>query len=371
MLFDEKDLNVFYNEDSRTYFKEILQCYYSQNYRATIVLLYSFVIYDLFIKLQVMAEENDSHAKTKLNEVEQLIENNEKYSQIENEIINFFKQYSSSYFNRFIEDIKYLKNCRNKCAHLKVNDNSLYVPNDYQARMLICSMYDNIFSVKAPFIRDLFSSVRSDIEFYSSLSYEISFDRLEESIVDSITKKHINRLTYDSLKESYHTFIKLLFVKDNEDCDNNLVGLFYFAYAMTQHAVHIGYHQLFDEDRIISIFNQIKIDLLESNSTRLNALVSLMLNFPVIMDKLKLNNDIFNYVSDKVFSEPYNLRLYKMFFPREAKSTYDFFKENTKLHQPSYTSSIYETLNNEDNFDINEYMVLMAKSIPNFNAFSR
>ena len=54
MLFDEKDLSVFDNPDSRSYFKEILQSYYSQNYRATIVLLYSFVIYDLFMKLQTM-----------------------------------------------------------------------------------------------------------------------------------------------------------------------------------------------------------------------------------------------------------------------------------------------------------------------------
>lgn len=35
MLFDEKDLSVFDNPDSRSYFKEILQSYYSQNYRAT------------------------------------------------------------------------------------------------------------------------------------------------------------------------------------------------------------------------------------------------------------------------------------------------------------------------------------------------
>lgn len=44
MLFDERDLRVFDNSDSANYFKEIVQSYYSQNYRATIVLLYSFVI---------------------------------------------------------------------------------------------------------------------------------------------------------------------------------------------------------------------------------------------------------------------------------------------------------------------------------------
>ena len=69
MLFDEKELNVFDNNESRTYFKEILQSYYSQNYRATIVLLYSFVIYDLFIKLQTMASEGDKKANNKSGEV--------------------------------------------------------------------------------------------------------------------------------------------------------------------------------------------------------------------------------------------------------------------------------------------------------------
>lgn len=58
-MFDEKDFRVFDNADSRNYFKEILQSYYSQNYRATIVLLYLFVIYDLFIKLQTMANESE------------------------------------------------------------------------------------------------------------------------------------------------------------------------------------------------------------------------------------------------------------------------------------------------------------------------
>lgn len=30
MLFDERDLRVFDNPDSRQYFEEILQCYYSK-----------------------------------------------------------------------------------------------------------------------------------------------------------------------------------------------------------------------------------------------------------------------------------------------------------------------------------------------------
>ena len=82
MLFDEKELNVLDNNDSRIYFKEILQSYYSQNYRATIVLLYSFVIYDLFIKLQTMANEGDRKANNKLNEINTMTADDEKYSMV-------------------------------------------------------------------------------------------------------------------------------------------------------------------------------------------------------------------------------------------------------------------------------------------------
>ena len=120
MLFDEKELNVLDNNESRTYFKEILQSYYSQNYRATIVLLYSFVIYDLFIKLQTMASEGDKKATTKLTEINAMIADDEKYSMVENAIIEFYKQICPLYFNRFVDDIEYLKKYYN--IYLDIDD---------------------------------------------------------------------------------------------------------------------------------------------------------------------------------------------------------------------------------------------------------
>lgn len=114
-------------------------------------MLYSFVIYDLFVKLQTMSNEGGENASKKLNEINDMIADDEKYSKAENEIISFFKVNSPLYFNRFEEAVDYLKNCRNKCAHLKVNDNSLFTPSNYHAHMLIYLMYDNIFSFKAPY----------------------------------------------------------------------------------------------------------------------------------------------------------------------------------------------------------------------------
>lgn len=370
MLFDERELNILDNNESRTYFKEILQSYYSQNYRATIVLLYSFVIYDLFIKLQTMANEGDKKATHKLNEINIMIADDQKYSLVENAIIDFFKHNCSLYFNRFVEDIEYLKNCRNKCAHLKVNDNSLYIPSDYHARMLICSMYDNILSVKAPFIMDLFSFAQSDVEKYSSHFFNIPENGVEEAVIAELKNKYFIRMTYDSIKKSYKTFVRLLLISDNEKCMENIYGLYIFTYALTDYIAKNGYAKFFHEMDIQTVFTKVKIDTLKENETRRNALISLMVNYPAVMDCIRTNHPtIFDYTRDCVILNPKGLSMYKVFNPRSEKTIYSFFLENSQLKQPYYTDTLYKTLNECHDFDINQFMKEMVSAIPTFNAF--
>ena len=370
MLFDEKELNILDNNESRTYFKEILQSYYSQNYRATIVLLYSFVIYDLFIKLQTMASEGDRKANNKLNEINTMIADDEKYSMVENAIIEFYKENCPLYFNRFVEDIEYLKNCRNKCAHLNVNDNSLYVPSDYHARMLICSMFDNILSVKAPFIMDLFSFAQSDVEYYSSQLSYIPSVGLDESFNNAIKDKYLKRMTYDSIKKSYKTFVKLLFVSDSEACEKNIYGLYAFTYALTDYLLKNGYTQIFNEPDIQSVFDKIDIDVLKASDIRRNALISLMVHFPIVMDFVRANyTSIFEYISNSVLLTPHGLEMYRIFNPRSGKTMYAFFLENSQLKQPCYTGTLYRTLSECHDFDLAQFMKEIVSEIPTFNAF--
>ncbi len=370
VLFDEKDFRVFDNADSRNYFKEILQSYYSQNYRATVVLLYSFVIYDLFIKLQNMANEGDEKADKKLKEINTMIEDDEKYSKVENEIIQFFKDNCPLYFDRFIEDIDYLKNCRNKCAHLKVNDNTLYVPSDYHARMLICSMYDHILSVKAPFIMDLFSIAQTDVEEYAeSLSHNPS-DGLDNSIKKRITEKYLKRMTYDSLKKSYITFVRLLLVSDAKECIENVYGLYAFAFTMTDYAIKNRHTSLFSDETIIDTYSKVHVEGLKNSSPRADALISLITSYPIVMDIVKDNEEVFDYISKLVLTNPLNLNLFKVFFPRESKSTYCYFKENTSLHEAIYIEKLYESVKDCDDFDFAEFVIIMAKAIPTYSGFS-
>ena len=369
MLFDEKDYRVFDNADSRNYFKEILQSYYSQNYRATIVLLYSFVIYDLFIKLQTMANEGYKKAEKKLKEINTMIEDDEKYSKVENEVIQFFKDNCPLYFDKFIEDIDYLRNCRNKCAHLKVNDNSLFVPNDYHARMLICSMYDHILSVKAPFIMDLFSIAQSDVEEYAESISHIPRNGLDNSVKKAIIEKYLKRMTYDSFKKSYKTFIRLLLVSDDEKCIKNICGLYAFAFSMTDYALKNGYTSLFTEETIIDVFYKVTVDSLKDISVRVNALISIITSYPVVMDIIRENEAVFDYVSKRVLTNPLGLSLYRAFYPRESKSVYMYFKENVIAYDVSCSRMIYETVKESEDFDLPEYILIMVKMIPTYNGF--
>lgn len=369
MLFDERELNVLENNDAKKYFKEILQSYYSQNYRAAVVLLYSFVIYDLLIKLQTMANEGEKKAQKKLDEINELIKKEEKYSLVENNIIEFYTQNCPLYFNRFEEDIVYLKNCRNKCAHLKINDSSLFVPKDYQVRMLICSMYDNILSIKAPFITDLFSFVQGDVEKYTS---QILFiNRIDDSIYNDLTKKYFNRLTEEALKKSYATFIRLLFISQDAKGQSNIVGLYTFVYTLTKYIINNKSAQFIEERRIQDVFNRINISSIRDIDDRYYALLYIMVDFPIIMDSIYKNQrNIFDFMSIEVLSCPQQLWLYNVFFPREKKDVYAFFKENEQVQQPRYIDTLYETVKRSLNFDINDFMLIMVERIPNYNGFS-
>ena len=245
-----------------------------------------------------------------------MIKDDEKYSKVENEIIKFFKDNCALYFNRFTEDVDYLKNCRNKCAHLKVNDNSLFLPSDYHARMLICSMYDNILSVKAPFIMDLFLFAKSDVEEYSQTILSFPENSIDESIITNIKNKYLERMTYDSLKKSYKTFIKVLFVSEDEHCEKNATGLYMFTYAITDYLIRKGHSNIFKDDGLLNEFSRIQIERLKASDLKRDALVGLITTFPAVMDLLRSFEEVFSYISEYVLLEPRGLCYYLSFYPR-------------------------------------------------------
>lgn len=192
MILEDNMLAKLEDEYSRCYFNDILQSYYSKNYRGAVVLLYSFVVFDLFKKLQNMEYDEIKSAKSKIKEIRQMIQNDEPYSRVEHTVIDYFKNECNGYFKRFEKDIDYLTELRHRCAHLNFDDDVLFTPKDYQVSMLINSMYDNIFSVRSPIFIDIFTIAQPEIEKATKKVGWVSWPfSLDEKIKNEISKKFI------------------------------------------------------------------------------------------------------------------------------------------------------------------------------------
>ena len=224
MLFDDQDFAVFKNEGERLIFVEITNLYYLKNFRSAIASLYALVIFDLYNKLNDMDELGNKNSKTFLKRIQSDIKQNKHFSDIEKDIIEFYKNSFSTYFNKFFNDIDYLTELRHKCAHLYLNDNGLYIPTQNQTKMLIESMYNNLFKVEAPFIDDLFTIAQNDIEYYSDKIYLYLDD--SKGIRNKLSKKYFDKMMDISISKTIKTLFKLLFITNNDDSNKYLDGIF-------------------------------------------------------------------------------------------------------------------------------------------------
>lgn len=49
-------------------------------------------------------------------------------------------------------------------------------------------------------------------------------------------------------------------------------------------------------------------------------------NYPAVMDVIRDNTEVFEYLSNRVLSKPQSLKYYRTFYPRSDKTTYAYFK---------------------------------------------
>jgi len=176
-------------------------------------------------------------------------------------------------------------------------------------------------------------------------------------------------MTYDSLKKSYKTFIRLLLVSEDEHCEKNTTGLYMFAYAITDYLIRKGYSNVFKDDGVLNVFSKLQIEKLKASNLKRNALVGLITTFPSVMDLLRSFEDVFSYISEHVLLEPRGLCYYRSFYPREKQTIYEYFKEHDELHSPLLIRNLYDTLKEDNSFDLVEFTELMAKSIPPYMGY--
>ncbi|MBN4084251.1 hypothetical protein [Mycoplasma sp. CSL10166] len=364
MLFDEIDLKVFNDEKSKIYFQEILKLYYGTNYRAAIVELHSFVTYDLLQKIKTLSNDGNREAEEKYENIIKKIDNNDTYSSIEKDVKKFFAKNYINFYNNFKDELEYLKQLRNRCAHLNTRDEDIFIPSDSNVKTLIFHMYKEVFSVKAPFISNLFHFVKEDIKKYRVCKNNLLIRH--ESIKKEIKEKYLSRMDYYTIKKNIKNFLKFTFILDKSDFIDNRPGLFLYLYTMIEFQIKDkGDISIFEDKSVQEIIS--KIDPNKKIDDRIWMLCELYHSFSII-------KTIFN--ANKLFESIKNQIKYKInlfieygddFFDKDE--FYNELKQNDSLNDSAYIEQLYDHIKELKEFNLFEFLEIMMKNVRTYNAF--
>lgn len=374
MLLDDNDLKMIKNKNERVLFNEVLNAYYSKNYRGAIVSLYSLVIFDLYLKLNDLVDNGSKNAKQTLNEISEQIKNNAHYSDIEKKIISFFVDNYGNYFNKFSCDIEYLTNLRHKCAHLFLNDEDLFVPSPNQTKMLIESMLNNLLKVDAPFIDDLFPFIKDEIDDYAS-KYKFFFflDGSDyKPMREKLTRKYYSKMTDESLIKTMNNLFRLAFVSKSEETQSRIAGIFIFLESLV-HYCHK--HSKLSDDNLTKIANYIHTRIDYENTSKITIasnvyyFIFLGQNYQEFMNLYQGNVELIKKIKSLILDSARNLmKFYNYFTEEELKNA--FCNREILIIQDMDYYELFDFYVENRRLTIDKFFELSFNRIGNFNSFS-
>ncbi|WP_116106343.1 hypothetical protein [Lewinella sp. IMCC34191] len=209
---DLQQENFYFNKTSK-YFEEVASSYHNENYRGTLVLLYSVVICDVLFKLTELKEVySDSTAQSILDEIEQIRSKNPKSSDWEKGLIEMVSERTDLFDIGTHENIIFLEKHRHLCAHpVLTNEFELYQPNRETARAHIRNMAEGLF-LRSPILsRKVFLNLIQDLVVKKSVFVtQIDLNRYLES-------KYFKKLSQRALEAVFKDLWKFVFVLDNAE----------------------------------------------------------------------------------------------------------------------------------------------------------
>lgn len=225
----ENSIEKINSERTKKYFREVSSSYFNGNYRASVVTLYSVVINDILIKLEVLDEiYSDSIAKDILNEIRTFQQAHPNNPDWEKNIIEKVKTRTSLIDNVDYAHIQALKNDRHLCAHPVVDkDDKLYTPNKETVASHIRNMLESLF-LKPPILsKKILATILVDI----ANKKELLID--DESLEKYIKAKYLNNLNPTIEVTIFRDLWKFIYRLDNEDVEENRLinyRVLYFLY---------------------------------------------------------------------------------------------------------------------------------------------
>ncbi len=202
---------------TRESIKEVLSCFYSDNMRSAVVMLYATVISDLYYKLHDLNEiYNDGGAKKILDYVTQEWENNKISPAWESEMPKRCHKQNKILMNDSYAHFQHLQTERNLCAHPAMDGSfNLYRPNAATVQGLILDMMTGVLCKPSFMSKELFNTFTDDIIKANDLFVQ------KDQLLNYIKAKYLDKINNE--REEYYIFKKLwkLVFKETDETSIN------------------------------------------------------------------------------------------------------------------------------------------------------
>ncbi|PJN57585.1 hypothetical protein [Bacillus mycoides] len=209
----EQLANKIHHHKTKQYFEEVLRSFENENYRSSVVMLYTVVICDLVFKLKDLKEiYGDSKAAKILEDLENQKDENPVSSEWENKLIDKSFKEAKILENDVYTHIDTLKKYRNLSAHPVLNSmDILYRPNKELVEALIKNMLEGLLTKHPLFTKKVFVPFMEEVERIKS-----DFPN-EEKLEIYLNSKFFIHFNNELIEYMFKNIWKCVFQKEGEN----------------------------------------------------------------------------------------------------------------------------------------------------------
>ena len=254
----EEQMEKVISPKTKEYLEEVVSCYRNGNYRASVVVLYTTMIFDLMQKLVVLKDVyNDKKAKSIYDEIKRQQGQNPNSPQWEAYLIEEICKQMQIISIVEKEELEHLKKERNYAAHPIINGDyelTLKPITKETAADLMRKAFEIVFLRDAILGRDISKEIVEDLNGYYVRMGEVGLKKY-------LYTKYVKRMNQER-KDKLFTFLwRSVFEWNDKDCnknrDSNFLGLLYL------YEEEANYRQLI-KDNEYKFLNKIAEETFES-----------------------------------------------------------------------------------------------------------
>ena len=373
----EFDIYNISNLRTRNYFEDVLQSFYSKNYRASILLLYSLVISDLYEKLVYMNENGLFKISGDLELIKKLVaENESKYSQVEKNIYGIYKD-KNILDKSTMDMLDYLIKIRDKCAHpVFVGESDYYLPSIDEVRWLIRKCYEDIFVIDA-YIKEPYSVIRNSLEqkewnLYTKEIFGYSINEQELDYFNKyFEKKFFNKMTDKNYQKLFNSLIDLIFKKvGSEDFIKYQFTRYKLLESLLNYLSNKGkievLKNVYNWEYIDNEFIYDEIPHEVETCQNLTYIFEFLSKNTIFIYELKNKNEmLFNYLKQELDKNVWYIVKYYFIFYESIENAIKDKQENYNFYKIVLNNCVDKMTNDF----IIEILVKLFKKIPDYNGY--